>query len=198
MSDSKTRVREWRQKKKEEGGKAVHVVLSKNAADTLLELRDQYKGYSNAEIFSLALEVLREKTETGEIATDSDGLFERISVLEDNFKNLMDIINVGFDRQSSLGKRVESLEAKQGELFDDVTTLKYQVAMQQLLEQEKQSGNEVVIDSNVEELKDMAMKMKEEGLSNQKIADVFNEEEIPTFSGKGKWHKKTIYRLLTE
>jgi hypothetical protein len=38
--------------------------------------------------------------------------------------------------------------------------------------------------------------LKEEGLSDNKIAKMFNQEGLPTFSGYGKWHSGTISKLL--
>jgi excisionase family DNA binding protein len=40
--------------------------------------------------------------------------------------------------------------------------------------------------------------LKAEGLTLQAIADRFNAEGLPTFSGKGKWIKGTISNLLKE
>ncbi|MCF8131041.1 MAG: tetratricopeptide repeat protein [Deltaproteobacteria bacterium] len=40
------------------------------------------------------------------------------------------------------------------------------------------------------------VKMKdEEGLGWKEIAETFNSEGLPTFSGKGQWHRKTIYKM---
>ena len=40
------------------------------------------------------------------------------------------------------------------------------------------------------------VKMKDEkDLGWKDIAEVFNSEGLPTFSGKGKWHRKTIYKM---
>jgi hypothetical protein len=39
---------------------------------------------------------------------------------------------------------------------------------------------------------------REAGLSLQHIADLFNTEGVPTLSGKGRWQKDTIGRLLAQ
>jgi hypothetical protein len=38
--------------------------------------------------------------------------------------------------------------------------------------------------------------MQAEGLSLQAIANRFNTEGVPTLSGKGRWHPRTIGKLL--
>lgn len=37
--------------------------------------------------------------------------------------------------------------------------------------------------------------MRDEGATYGQIADRLEGEEIPTFSGKGKWHAQTIHRI---
>ena len=39
-------------------------------------------------------------------------------------------------------------------------------------------------------------KMKEDGLSNQKIADKLNDENVPTFSNRGTWSKATVHKIV--
>ncbi|PID76192.1 MAG: hypothetical protein CSB22_00400 [Deltaproteobacteria bacterium] len=40
--------------------------------------------------------------------------------------------------------------------------------------------------------------LREQGLSYEKIADVFEAKRISTLSGRGKWRGQTIYRLFHE
>jgi Recombinase len=40
--------------------------------------------------------------------------------------------------------------------------------------------------------------LRDAGLSLQQIADLFNAEGVPTLSGKGRWQKGTIGKLLAE
>jgi hypothetical protein len=40
--------------------------------------------------------------------------------------------------------------------------------------------------------------LREAGLSLQQLADLFNAESVPTLSGKGRWQKGTIGRLLAQ
>lgn len=40
--------------------------------------------------------------------------------------------------------------------------------------------------------------LREEGLSYEKIADIFESKQIATLSGRGKWRGQTIYRLFNE
>jgi hypothetical protein len=39
-------------------------------------------------------------------------------------------------------------------------------------------------------------KLKKEGKTLVKIAEIFNEENLPTISGKGKWYSSSITWLL--
>jgi len=41
-------------------------------------------------------------------------------------------------------------------------------------------------------------KLLEQGISYQKVAELLNQEGVATFSGKGKWHGKTISRMLKQ
>jgi hypothetical protein len=38
-------------------------------------------------------------------------------------------------------------------------------------------------------------KLKKEGMTLKKIAEIFNDENLPTLSGKGKWHASSVIRL---
>jgi hypothetical protein len=41
-----------------------------------------------------------------------------------------------------------------------------------------------------------AKKLKKEGMTLVKIAEIFNDEKLPTTSGKGKWYPGSLVRLL--
>jgi hypothetical protein len=41
-----------------------------------------------------------------------------------------------------------------------------------------------------------AQKLQKSGMTLRKIADIFNEENLPTLSGKGKWHASALVRFL--
>ena len=43
-----------------------------------------------------------------------------------------------------------------------------------------------------------AAKLRKEGMTLVKIAEVFNEEKLATLSGKGKWYSSSIIWLLNE
>ena len=47
---------------------------------------------------------------------------------------------------------------------------------------------------NIERMK----RLREQGFSYWKIADVFNSMKIPTKSGRGKWHARYIQKILEE
>lgn len=49
-----------------------------------------------------------------------------------------------------------------------------------------------------ESLQQRADILRAEGLSYTKIANRFNEEGVPTLSGRGRWHHAVIRRLLRE
>jgi hypothetical protein len=42
-----------------------------------------------------------------------------------------------------------------------------------------------------------AKELKKEGTAFAKIAEIFNEEKLPTLSGKGKWYSGSITWLLS-
>jgi hypothetical protein len=46
------------------------------------------------------------------------------------------------------------------------------------------------------ELVKIAAKLKKEGILLKKIAEIFNEEKIPTVSGSGKWYGSSVAWLL--
>ncbi len=41
-------------------------------------------------------------------------------------------------------------------------------------------------------------KLRSDGYSYGKIAEIFNSMKVPTKSQKGKWHSKTIYQILNK
>jgi hypothetical protein len=41
-----------------------------------------------------------------------------------------------------------------------------------------------------------AKKLKKDGMTLVKIADIYNEENLPTVSGRGKWYSSSIVNLL--
>jgi hypothetical protein len=45
-------------------------------------------------------------------------------------------------------------------------------------------------------LAERARKLKEEGMTLVKMAEIFNSEKLPTASGKGKWYPSSLVRLL--
>jgi hypothetical protein len=45
-------------------------------------------------------------------------------------------------------------------------------------------------------LAERAIKLKKEGMTLKKIAEIFNEEKAPTVSGTGKWYASSIINLL--
>ncbi len=49
-----------------------------------------------------------------------------------------------------------------------------------------------------EDVLNIILSMREEGATYGKIADHLEDENIPTFSRKGKWHAQTIHRVCRE
>lgn len=47
--------------------------------------------------------------------------------------------------------------------------------------------------ANIEKM----MKLREQGYSYWKVADIFNSMGIPTQTSKGKWHAKSIQQIVT-
>lgn len=50
-------------------------------------------------------------------------------------------------------------------------------------------------DLSRDQIIDLINKMRREGNSYQVIADQLNQKQIPTLSGKGKWHGKTVQKI---
>ena len=73
------------------------------------------------------------------------------------------------------------------------------VAPEELVAGEKveaKKGQDASDDAHKENILSRIVKMKnEKGLGWKDISEVFNSEGLPTFSGKGKWHRKTIYKM---
>lgn len=49
--------------------------------------------------------------------------------------------------------------------------------------------------SSREEVRKIAMELREQGKTYKEIAQYLDDEKIPTFSGKGGWHAPTIHKL---
>lgn len=49
-----------------------------------------------------------------------------------------------------------------------------------------------------EDVLDIIINMRKEGATYGKIADHLEDENIPTFSRKGKWHAQTVHRVCRE
>lgn len=49
--------------------------------------------------------------------------------------------------------------------------------------------------STREEVRKIAMPLRDQGKTYKEIAQYLNEQKVPTFSGKGGWHAPTIHKL---
>lgn len=136
-------------------------------------LRSEYfRGYSNPQIFSLALEALeQQQMASNEVATDTN---------VDSIKNIFDAHE----------QRIKSIEARletRKSLLENITSSQVVTTAESSYSKDERN----IIITKIEQLKD-------KGLSFQAIADQLNAENIPTFSGKGKWHGKSVSRILVE
>ena len=65
---------------------------------------------------------------------------------------------------------------------------------------QKKCANDVSLDHKSpgyrKELVKRAKMLKKDGMTHNKIAKTFNDEEIPTVSGAGKWYASSINHLL--
>jgi hypothetical protein len=63
-----------------------------------------------------------------------------------------------------------------------------------------QKEETVEVDPNSPDYRQMlvrrARKLKKDGMTLVKIADIYNEENLPTVSGRGKWYSSSIVNLL--
>jgi hypothetical protein len=62
--------------------------------------------------------------------------------------------------------------------------------------QEKTAGTSAITPKYPKALFKKAEKLKKAGMTLKKIAEIFNDEGLPTISGVGKWHAGSIALLL--
>ena len=60
------------------------------------------------------------------------------------------------------------------------------------------TGKSVPTPSTREEMVALIQQLREQNLSYEKIAEIFEDKQISTLSGRGKWRGQTIYRLFKE
>ena len=51
------------------------------------------------------------------------------------------------------------------------------------------------INARKQEVLDLIDKLRDENMTSEEVAAYFTENNIPTFSGRGRWHAQTIHRL---
>jgi hypothetical protein len=56
-------------------------------------------------------------------------------------------------------------------------------------------GEDAPIRSNREDIRKIALELREQGKTYKEIAQYLDDKKIPTFSGKGGWHAPTIHKL---
>jgi hypothetical protein len=60
---------------------------------------------------------------------------------------------------------------------------------------EDETSSDSLPRSSREEIRKIALALREQGKTYKEIAQHLDEEQIPTFSGKGGWHAPTIHKL---
>ncbi len=58
--------------------------------------------------------------------------------------------------------------------------------------------NEELLKTSKKYVKDIIEKQRRNDMTYEEIAAYLHEKNIPTFSGRGRWHAQTIHRLLRE
>ena len=51
------------------------------------------------------------------------------------------------------------------------------------------------IDANKQKTLDLIKRLRDENLTYEEVAAYLDENNVPTFSGRGRWHAQTIHRL---
>ncbi len=51
------------------------------------------------------------------------------------------------------------------------------------------------IDQRKQEILDLIKRLRDENMTYEEVADYLDKNNIPTFSGRGRWHAQTIHRL---
>jgi hypothetical protein len=62
-------------------------------------------------------------------------------------------------------------------------------------EAEEEETDEAPLRSSREEIRKIALALRDQGKTYKEIAQHLDDENIPTFSGKGGWHAPTIHKL---
>jgi histone H3/H4 len=60
---------------------------------------------------------------------------------------------------------------------------------------EEGDAEEAPVRSSREEIRKIALELRDQGKTYKEIAQHLDDEKIPTFSGKGGWHAPTIHKL---
>ncbi|MDY6824534.1 MAG: hypothetical protein SWH68_12165 [Thermodesulfobacteriota bacterium] len=51
------------------------------------------------------------------------------------------------------------------------------------------------IDERKQKILDMIKKLRDENMTYEEVAEYLDKNNVPTFSGRGRWHAQTIHRL---
>jgi hypothetical protein len=162
------RVADWRDKKKKQGGKAITVMLEPEIAQTFDDLRQEL-GLSQAALFARAIKALEEQIR--EQGNPQGDLFSSPDVRE----------TTQMDTSESMSKQDGLDEAVEEAFLVEI--------------QKKLAAGARIVDLR-EDLKIIFCKMSEQGLSLRAIADAVNKAKLPSLSGKGKWGKSQIGRMV--
>jgi len=63
------------------------------------------------------------------------------------------------------------------------------------VEEDTEDASETPLRSSREEIRKIALGLRDQGKTYKEIAQYLDDEKIPTFSGKGGWHAPTIHKL---
>lgn len=107
--------------------------------------------------------------------------------------NLPELIRDRFRRGFKLSQRH----------FDDLAEAENIAAMERVLSSDAVPSAKGLVTLRLKideerEVLDLIKKLRERGATYREVAESLNEDSIPTFSAKGRWHAQTIHRLCPE
>jgi hypothetical protein len=103
---------------------------------------------------------------------------------------------IGLMRQGQSGKEQKTQKAQAAERKETRTKISRQPVPASRKRKEAQKADSHDGEKYQKTLIQRAAKLKKEGMTLVKIAEVFNAENLQTISGKGKWYASSLIRLL--
>jgi len=129
-----------------------------------------------------------------EIVTDMKGLLESIYQTNKRLTEMEERRIVAEERQTAALEKIAEYLAG-GEMAGRFETPAESISENEPASDSKAMPGEKPDDGAKKKIIRIIREKREAGLSYNQIASQFEEEMVPTFSGKGKWHSQTVRKL---